>query len=64
MKTEAKLWPLGGEQGFKEIWPSDLVFDWTWPIFKCDWDIIQTNIQLKFYEDWSEIMASGGLTRF
>ena len=27
MKIEAKLWPLRGEQGFKEIWPSDLVFN-------------------------------------
>ena len=27
MKIEAKLWPLEGEQGFKEIWSSDLVFD-------------------------------------
>ena len=27
MKIEAKLWPLESEQGFEEIWPSDLVFD-------------------------------------
>ena len=27
MKTEAKLRSLEGEQGFKEIWPSDLVFE-------------------------------------
>ena len=27
MKTEAKLWPLEGEQGFEEILPSALVFD-------------------------------------
>ena len=29
MKVEAKLWPLEGEQGFKEIRPCDLVFDLT-----------------------------------
>ena len=28
MKTEAKLWPVEGEQEFKEILPSGLVF---WP---------------------------------
>ena len=27
MKTEAKLWPVEGEQGFKPIWPSDLGFN-------------------------------------
>ena len=31
MKIEAKLWPLEGEQGFQEIWPTDLVFDPTSP---------------------------------
>ena len=36
MKIEEKLWPLAGEQGFKEIGPSDLVFDPTWPKFKLD----------------------------
>ena len=38
MKTETKLWPLESEQGFEEIWPSDLVFELTWPIFKLDWE--------------------------
>ena len=42
MKTEAKLWPLEGEQDFKEIWLSDLVFDPTSPFFKLDQDIVQT----------------------
>ena len=40
MKIEAKLWPLEGEQGFTEIYPSDLVFNPTWPIFEFDRDII------------------------
>ena len=57
MLTEAKLWPLEGEQGFKEIWPSDLVFDRTWPIFDFVLDIIKTNIPRynTFYE-----MKGGG----
>ena len=29
MKIKAKLWPLEGEQGFEQIWPSDLDFDLT-----------------------------------
>ena len=37
MKIEAKLWHLEGEQGFKEIRPSSLVFEPTWPIFKTEW---------------------------
>ena len=28
MMIEAKLWPLEGEQGFKEIWPTDLDLIW------------------------------------
>ena len=51
MKIEAKLWLLEGEQGFKEIWPSDLIFELTWPIFKLDQDIIRTNILVNFHED-------------
>ena len=49
MKIEAKLWPFGSEQGYEEIWPSDLVFDLTWPIFELDRDIIQTNILVKCF---------------
>ena len=49
--TEAKLWPPEGEQGFIEKWPSNLVFDPTWPIFQLDQDIIKTNILVKFFED-------------
>ena len=50
MKIEARLWPLEGEQGFKEIWPSDLVFDQTWPILELDQDIIISNILVKFHK--------------
>ena len=54
MKIEEKLWPQKGEQGFKEILPSDLVFDPIWPKFKLDQDIIKTNILVKIYQDWSK----------
>ena len=63
MQIEAKLWPLEGEQGFIEVWPSNLFFDLTWPI-ELDWDIIQTNILVKFHEDGSKTVASRGLTIF
>ena len=49
MMIEAKLWPLESEQGFKEIWPSDLVFDLTWLAFKLDRDLIKTIILVKFH---------------
>ena len=47
MKIKANLWPLEGEQGFKEIWPSSLVFDPTWPMIKLDRDITKRNILVK-----------------
>ena len=53
MKIETKMWPLESDQGLKEIWSSDLVFDPTWPIFKCDLDIIKTNILVKFHDNSS-----------
>ena len=52
MKIEAKLYPLEGEQVFKEILPSDLVFDPTSSLFEIDRDIIQANILVKFHENW------------
>ena len=36
MKIEAKLCFLESEQGFKEIWPRDIGFNLTWPIFQLD----------------------------
>ena len=51
MRTEAKLCPLDGEQGFIEKWPSDLVFDPTWLTFQLDQDIIKSFILVKFFED-------------
>ena len=38
MMIGPKLWPLECSQCFSMIWPTDLVFDPTWPIFKLDWD--------------------------
>ena len=43
MKTEVKLWPLKGEQGFNSIWAS-VLFDPTRLLFQYDQDIIKTNI--------------------
>ena len=50
MTTGLKMWPLEGTHGFSNIWPSDLVFDPTWPIFKLVGDFIKTNILTKFYD--------------
>ena len=35
MKFGPKLRPLECSEGFSMIWPTDLVFDPPWPIFKC-----------------------------
>ena len=48
---------------FSKIWPSDLVFDLTWPIFKLGLDIFKTNIQTKFYQNWVTNVAARVLTR-
>ena len=64
MKIEAKLWPLESEQSFKEILPSDLVFNLAWPIFRLDRDIIQTNILVKLYEGWSKMWPVEGEQSF
>ena len=61
---EEKLWPPEGEKGFKEIWPSDLAFDPTSPIFESNLEIIKRNILVKIYKDWSKTMVSTGWTRF
>ena len=58
MKTEAKLWPLDGKQGFKEIWPKVLVFYPKWPIFKLDRDIIQTSKVLVGDQGFKDIWPS------
>ena len=57
------MWPLERTQGFSKIWPSDLVFDPTWPNFELVQDFNKTNILTKFYEDRTENVASRAYTR-
>ena len=59
-----KMWPLQHTQGLSKIWPSDLVFDPTWPNFKLIRDFIKTNIQTKFHKYLTENVASRAYTRF
>ena len=47
-----KMWPLEHTQGFSHTWPSDLVFDLTWPISKPVWDFIETNILIVGLKIW------------
>ena len=58
MSIRLKMWPLERTQGFPKIWPGDLVFDPTWPIFELVRDIIQTNILTNFHEYPTENVAS------
>ena len=53
MQIGLKLWPLECSQGFLKIWPTDLGFDLTWPIFEHDRDIVKMIILSKFDEDWT-----------
>ena len=59
-----KLWPLECSQGFLKIWPTDLGFDLTWPIFELDRDIVKMIILSKFYDDWTKNVASRVFTMF
>ena len=59
-----KMWRLELTQGFCKIWPSDLVFDPTWPIFKLVRDFINKNILTKCHDNWTENVASSAYTRF
>ena len=59
-----KLWPLECSQGFSMIWPTDLLFDPTWPIFELDRDIVMMIILSKFDDDWTKTVASRMFTRF
>jgi len=43
---------------FSKIWPGDLVFDLTWPIFKLGLDIIKTNLLTKFHQNRAANVAS------
>ena len=52
LDQNCSLLPLDCSQGFSMIWPTDLVFVLTWPIFKLDPDIVTMIILSKFDEDW------------
>ena len=58
------MWPVLCSQGFFIIWPTDLVFDRTWPIFELDRDIVKMIILSKIDGDWTRTVASRVFTRF
>ena len=64
IKIGPKLWPQECSQGFSMIWPTDLVFDPTSPIFQLNWDIVRMIILSKFDEDWTKTVASRVFTKF
>ena len=59
-----KIWSLEQTHIFLKAWPSDLVFDPTWPIFKLVRDFMKTNILTNFHDNQTENMASRMYTRF
>ena len=63
-KSGSNLWPIVWQQAFTKIWPTDLVLDHNVPLIEHDLDIIKTNIQSKFEEDWVKTKASKELTCF
>ena len=64
MNFRSKLCPLEGTEGFSKIWPSDLVFDLTWPSFKIDQDIMMINIVTKFHELWIKTVPFTVYTKY
>ena len=58
------MWPQERTQGFSKIWPSDLVFDPTWPIFQLLRNFIATNILTKFHDCQTGNVACRAYTRF
>ena len=64
MSIGTKMWPVELTQGFSKIWPSDLVFDRIWPIFKLVPDFIKSNILTKFHAYQTENVASRECTKF
>ena len=59
-----KMWPLECTQVFSQIWPSNLIIDPTWPIFKLVPYFIKKNILTKFHDYQTENVASKAYTRF
>ena len=64
MMIASKMWPLVCLQGLPLIWPGDLVFDFKWPSFKPDLEIIKTNILSKIHDDCFINVTARVLTRF
>ena len=60
---EWNMWPLLRWQGFSMIWPSELVFDRSWPIFNLDIEIIKINVHNNFQDDWMNKRAMMALYR-
>ena len=58
------VWYSINERCFSKIWPSDLVFDPTWPIFLLIQDDVKTNILTQFHDYWTENVASRTYKRF
>jgi len=52
------MWPLECKQEFPKIWPGDLVFEPTWPIFELGLEIADTNILIKFHQNRVAHLAS------
>ena len=64
MTFESKLCPLVCTKGFSKIWPSDLVFNSTWPSFELDLDIMMIKIVVKFRDLWIKTVPSSVYKRF
>ena len=64
LSISLKTWSLEHTQGFSKVWPSDLVFDPTWPNFTLVRDFMKTNILTNFHDNRTENVASRVYTRF
>ena len=51
------MWSLECAQAISKIWPSDLLFDPTWPNIELDLDFVKINILSKFEEDWAKTVS-------
>ena len=52
------MWSLECSQAFLQIWPSDLLFDPTWPNIELGLDFVKSNIVYKFEEDLTKNVFS------
>ena len=58
MKIGSELVPVECIHGYIQIWPSDLDFGSTWPIFNWGLAFIKIKILTKFHEDWIKTVPS------